>query len=247
MRSTKKVFISALMLSLSGVIYVPPGQTAEDGPTPSLPSQGAPKNLQSSLPGRSTPLGLKFPKRTASDAEQMTETGMLSDLRDTRLCLTQLKQQAVNLFQEATRTVITESIEPLETTPNTVNAQMLKEGETYMRARKEWLVFYINSLEPIVHLLSEDIQDVDTNDRKGWPEIEQRVNPLWSKWREDIAEINRAVDQVQEHIEDDSNNLTIAKAAITIFERADHLEAIRYKVALIFREEFRKQKKAAKK
>jgi hypothetical protein len=247
MQSTKKVFISALMLSLSGVVSVPVGQAAENGAMQSLPAQGTAPKLQLSLPRRTTPLGMQFPRRTASDAEQLTEVGMLTDLRDTRLCLTQLKQQAVNLFQEATRTVITESIEPLETTPDSVNAQMLKEGEKYMQPRKEWLFFYINTLEPIVHLLSEDIQDVDTNGRKSWPEIEQRVNPLWSKWQEDIAEINKAMDQVQEHIEDDSNNLTIAKAAITIFERADHLQTVRYKVALIFREEFRKQKKAAKK
>lgn len=250
MRSKQTILLIASLLVATGAALSPALQAnAADKPEGSAQisdAASATKNDKLSVPEKASEQGLRLPRRTVSDAEQMTEVGMLSDLRDTRLCMTQLKQQAVNLFQEATRTEITASVEPLETTPTSVNAQMLKEGEKYMPPRKEWLVFYINTLEPIVHLLAEDIQDVDTNGRKSSPDIESRVNPLWSKWREDVQEINKALDEIQDLVGAENNNVPLAKAAIRIYEHTEQLQKVRYKVALIFREDFKKKKEAQK-
>jgi hypothetical protein len=191
---------------------------------------------------------LHLRRRTESDAEQLKPESMLTDLRDTRLCLNELKQQAVNLFQEATRTLVTVNEPPLEHTPNTIHDNMLNEKSgKYIPPRKEWLVFYINTLEPIVHLLTEDIQDVDTNGRNVPKTIEDRINPLWKTWRADLLAINKSLDEVQGFIgEDSAPNIPLAKAAIDIWERAEELEKVRYKVAVIFREEYSKTAQAEK-
>lgn len=185
-------------------------------------------------------------KRDYSKA--LTPTEMLTELRDFRLCLTQLKQQSVNLFQEATRTMETETDTPLETTPDVVSAGMLDETKQYLPPRKEWLVFYVNTLEPIVGLLIEDVKDTDTNGQSYPKEIEDRVNPLWKSWKDDVAEINQQLDKIQELIAQDSgSNLPLAKAAIAIYNDAEKLEKSRYKAALIFKEEFTKMKSSDKK
>ncbi|MFA7335615.1 MAG: hypothetical protein WC028_02435 [Candidatus Obscuribacterales bacterium] len=190
--------------------------------------------------------GATLKKRTASDAEQMTPDCMLSDLRDTRLTLNQLKQQAVNLFLEATRTRMTVSDAPVEQSPTAISLSMFDSKAKYLAPRKEWLVLYVNTLEPIVHLLSEDINDVDTNGRSVSRVIEERINPLWNTWRDQVILINKSLDQVQgsmpvgDEEESADSNSVIAKAALDMFQRAEELEKVRYRAALILIEEYKK-------
>lgn len=190
--------------------------------------------------------GATLKKRTASDAEQMTPDCMLSDLRDTRLTLNQLKQQAVNLFLEATRTRMTVSDAPVEQSPTAISLSMFDSKAKYLAPRKEWLVLYVNTLEPIVHLLSEDINDVDTNGRSVSRVIEERINPLWNTWRDQVIAINKSLDQVQgsmpvgDEEESADSNSVIAKAALDMFQRAEELEKVRYRAALILIEEYKK-------
>ncbi|CAN5522382.1 hypothetical protein BH11CYA1_BH11CYA1_03440 [soil metagenome] len=194
---------------------------------------------------------LHLVRRTASDAEQMAPEAMLSDLRDTRLSLTQLRQQSVNLFLEVTRPRMTVNDTPLEQSPSVISASMFDANKKYLAPRKEWLVLYINTLEPIVHLLCEDINDVDTNGRKVTKAFEQRINPLWANWRENVLSINKSLDQVQGSLpvgDDDESadtNSTIAKAALDIFQRAEELEKIRYRVVLASIEEYKKEASTA--
>lgn len=195
------------------------------------------------LPASAQPTVNLIKKRDTTKA--LTPSEMLTELRDFRLCLTQLKQQSINLFQEATRTEEKAADAPLETTPNVVSASMLDEKKKYLPPRKEWLVFYVNTLEPIVGLLIEDVKDTDTNGQNYSKEISDRVDPLWKSWKVDVAEINLQLDKIQELISEDSgSNVPLAKAAIAMYNDAENLEKSRYKAALIFREEFKKMKTA---
>lgn len=190
--------------------------------------------------------GVTLKKRTVSDAEQMTPECMLSDLRDTRLSLNQLKQQAVNLFLEATRTCMTVNDAPVEQSPTAISMSMFDSKAKYLAPRKEWLVLYVNTLEPIVHLLSEDINDVDPNGRKVSKVIEERINPLWNTWRDQVIAFNKSLDQVHGSMpvgddeESADSNAVIAKAALDMFQRAEELEKVRYRAALILIEEYKK-------
>jgi hypothetical protein len=197
--------------------------------------------------GKSTKVELPFAKRTAGDIAPATADKMLNDLRDTRLSLNQLKQQAINLFLEATRIPMTVDDAPVEQSPVSISSAMLDANKKYLAPRKEWLVLYVNMLEPIVHLLCQDISDVDTNGLGVSKAIADRVNPLWKTWRADVLAINKALDQVQDSLpvgsDPDSadSNSVIAKAALEIFQRAEDLEKVRYQSALISIEEYKKE------
>ena len=191
--------------------------------------------------------GLTLKKSTNSNAKPVSAEAMLSDLRDTRLSLNQLKQQAINLFLEATRITMTVNDAPVEQSPTSISLPMLDAKKAYQAPRKEWLVLYVNTLEPIVHLLCEDIQDVDTHGHSVSKTIEERVNPLWDKWRDDVLSINKSLDEVQESLpvgadeESAGANIVIAKAALNMFQKAEELEKVRYQAALILIEEYKKE------
>jgi hypothetical protein len=189
--------------------------------------------------GRSSEHQMLLRRRTVDDKQQLLPEEMLSDLRDTRLSVGQVKQQAVNLFLEATRVVVKPGDSALHFSPTTISAEMLREKKNYMPPRKDWLVFYINTLEPIVQLLTDDIHDVDTNGRAVPPNIEAKINPLWKSWQSDVRAINKSLDELQELIGPDSGtNIPIAKTALAIYDKAVELEKVRYNAYELMSKEY---------
>lgn len=189
--------------------------------------------------GRSSEHQMLLRRRTVDDKQQLLPEEMLSDLRDTRLSVGQVKQQAVNLFLEATRVVVKPGDPALHFSPTTISAEMLREKKNYMPPRKDWLVFYINTLEPIVQLLTDDIHDVDTNGRAVPPNIEAKINPLWKSWQSDVRAINKSLDELQELIGPDSGtNIPIAKTALAIYDKAVELEKVRYNAYELMSKEY---------
>jgi len=182
---------------------------------------------------------LQFHRRTIDDAVQLTPEEMLSDLRDVSLSLGQAKQQSVNLFLEATRKRLTPTDRPILHSPTSISESMLSKNDKYAAPRKEWLVFYVNTLEPIIHLMTDDIYDVDTNERKVSRAIEEKINPLWSSWKKDVKSMRESLDKIQELIApDEGTNLAIAKEAIHIYTKADQIEKKRYRVYELFRDSY---------
>jgi hypothetical protein len=189
--------------------------------------------------GRTTDHQMILRRRTVDDKQQLMPEEMLSDLRDTRLSVGQVKQQALNLFLEATRVVVKPGDPALHFSPATINAEMLNEKKTYMPPRKDWLIFYMNTLEPIIQLLTDDINDVDTNGRAVPPNIEAKINPLWKTWQADVRAINRSLDEMQELIGPDTGtNIPLAKTALVIYNKAIELEKIRYNVYELMSKEY---------
>ncbi|MCC7528517.1 MAG: hypothetical protein IT342_08345 [Candidatus Melainabacteria bacterium] len=178
-------------------------------------------------------------RRTSDDKQQLLPDEMLSDLRDTRLSIGQVKQQAVNLFLEATRAVVRPGESALHFSPTSISQEMLNEKKTYLAPRKDWLIFYINTLEPIIQLLTDDINDVDTNGRSVPPNIEAKINPLWKTWQADVRAINKSLDQLQELIGPDSGtNIPLAKTALAIYNKAVELEKVRYNAYELMSKEY---------
>lgn len=172
---------------------------------------------------------------------------LLTDLRDSRLSVEQVKQQSVNLFMEATRTVVSVGDKPLLENPRVLTAGMVQPSKTYLPPRKDWLVFYVNTLEPIIHLLNEDMKETERNGLQMPEPLSKKITPLWKVWREDVLAIDKAMDDLQELIgPDKGTNIGIAKDALTIFERATHMEKIRYQAAQICQTELTKMKAKTK-
>lgn len=186
----------------------------------------------------SLPVPAASPNRSTED--------VLSDLRDVRLCLAQVKQQSVNVFMEATRTRVASAEPALEHNPDLIDEKMIATDANYLPPRKEWLVFYVNTLEPTIHLLSEDLKDVDANHDRYPPEFSEVLRPLWAPWKEDVVSINQSLDQLQALIgQEKDTNIPLAKLALSIFGKVSDLEKIRYKAALAVREVVKKNKTKA--
>ena len=176
-------------------------------------------------------------------AVKETTEDVLSDLRDVRLCLSQVKQQAVNIFMEATRTVMTPTEPALERTPEEINKKMLNPKANYMPPRKEWLIFYVNTLEPTIHLLAEDLKDADASHDRYPSEFSSVLRPLWKPWHNDILSINKSLDEMQEIIGNDKgNNVPLANIALDIYSKISDLEKVRYKAATAVRAVVTKKK-----
>lgn len=196
---------------------------AEDASTPAKQSESG--QLKAAFP----------PGKTKLSMEEL-----LIDLRDTRLSLLQIKQQAVNLFMEATRTAAITLETPKEHTPQELSAEMLDSKAAYLAPRKEWLVFYLNTLEPVIHLLTVDLKEVEENGLNVSADIESKLTPLWKPWQEDVDAINKLVDELQSLIAPESGtNLALAKAALSIYQRANNMESIRFQAAKLCRDELK--------
>lgn len=188
---------------------------------------------------RSTDHKITLHRRTVDDKEQLKPEAMLSDLRDTRLSVGQVKQQAINLFLEATRTVIKPGSQALHVSPTSISAAMYSEKAKYLEPRKDWLIYYMNTLEPIIQLLTDDIHDVDTNARVVPANIEAKINPIWKTWKDDIISINKSLDEMQELIGQNSGtNVPLAKTALSIYQRAQNIEKMRYRAFELLSQEY---------
>ncbi|HNB17505.1 MAG TPA: hypothetical protein PLC15_19130 [Candidatus Obscuribacter sp.] len=170
----------------------------------------------------------------------------LSDLRDTRLTLGQIKQQAVNLFLEATRPEVSRDARLIEHSPLAITPSMYISAKKYQEPRKEWLVFYINTLEPILQLLNEDLKDAEENGLRLPDGLDKKITPLWKPWKQEVLGIDKAMDDLQEQIGQANNNAALAKTALTIFNQVSKLEKIRYQAAQICFSEIARSKSVGK-
>lgn len=192
--------------------------------------------------------GLKLNRRTPDDKKQLHPDEMLSDLRDLRLSLGQVKQQAVNLFLESTRKVIPVTDPVVPSSPTAIDSTMFHPETHYLPPRKEWLVFYVNTLEPIIQMLMDDIHDVDTNGRNYPASLEAQTDPLWKSWKSEVEHMRTSLDKVQELIEPESGtNKALSDAAVALFDRAGVLEQTRIKVYEILQKHYLAEAKNDKK
>ncbi len=217
----RSILLSALAVAAIGIQFLPAAYSAEPGVKPvDLPKAN--------------------PKQTTED--------VLSDLRDARLCLSQVKQQAVNVFMEATRTVMTPADPALEHTPEEINAKMINPKARFLPPRKEWLVFYVNTLEPTIHLLTEDLKDVDANHDRYPTEFAGVLRPLWKPWKADVLSINKSLDQMQELLgQEEGSNVQLANVALDIYTKVSDLEKVRFKAARAARAVVSKKTQSKKK
>lgn len=172
------------------------------------------------------------------DRSDYSADEILTSLRDTRLSLGQIKQQSINIFLEGSRTMVTLKDSQAFEIPQSLTESMIKHsGAKFLAPRKDWLVFYMNTLEPIMHLLNEDIKDIEKNGLGVPEQLGAKIQPLYKDWRQDMASINKAMDNLQELIRPDSGtNEDIAKSALAIYTHATHMEKLRDRAAVLCRE-----------
>ena len=159
---------------------------------------------------------------------QKEETVTLSELHDAGIALARIKQQAINIYVEATRKEITDPNQ-LEVCDPTSIPVADKDGAPEP-PRKNWLVYYLSSLEPIIQLLNNDADEVKGEGRLlvVRPGPKGEWSPLWVDWANHVKSMNDHLTTMTSYFEEaQKNDKAIATEAVAIFDEANSLEKIR--------------------
>lgn len=175
--------------------------------------------------------------KTGLTSAQLKQSS-LADLRDVGLCVLQIKQQAKNIFLEATRKAVDFSSTAELEDPYDISPGQLKSDEKYLETRPEWLTFYVGTMEPIIHLFKEDVKDVQTGMEhilvpKG---TRAEFEKLYADYESAVAQLNEHLSIIYDDIHQPKNNLVIAKEAMKMYELAERLEKQRMAAFKLFKE-----------
>lgn len=174
---------------------------------------------------------------TCAYADKMTdakETGeyvvTMGDIRDVGLCLKQIQQQAVFIFLEATRKELPINSPGRIIEPKTLTTEGLDFKEEYLPARREWLVFFIGSMEPLIRLMGNDVKDVENGlYAVSVPNISKaQFDRRWKEWSDTVTNLNMALDKINDSLANETgNNQLVATQAVAIYKDAQKLEHLR--------------------
>lgn len=175
------------------------------------------------------------PEASASPAYNVsqgesTQELTLGDLRDAGLALERIRQQAINVYVEARRKPVSPNAQPQLSDPREIP---IKESGTHLPPRREWLVFYMGTMEPIIHLLEKDVEDIKSGVHKlVVPErVKSDFNPQWEEWTACVEDMNHHLTTLLELFDDaGTKGDAIAKEAVAIYDATKRLEHVRRQV-----------------
>jgi hypothetical protein len=169
---------------------------------------------------------------TTGDAQPLQELS-LNDIQDAGVLLNHIKRQAINLYEEASRTPVRLDASPdipeINTIPTTTHPGIL------LPPRREWLMFYLGTMEPVIRQLDQHVKDIQSGvKRVVIPEpLRASLDPLWDAWAKDIEKLNHHLDELVPLFEDaPNNNLAIQKTAVAVFDDIQETEKLRRQIFL---------------
>ncbi|MBX9770481.1 MAG: hypothetical protein K2X29_03880 [Candidatus Obscuribacterales bacterium] len=171
----------------------------------------------------------------------------MGDIRDVGLCLKQIKQQAVFIYLEATRKELPVNSPGKIVEPKALSVEGINFKDDYLPARREWLVFFIGSMEPIIRLMGNDVKDVQNGMYAlSVPNIsKEQFDKRWKEWTSTVTELNVALDKINDSLSSESgNNEVVASQAVVIFNGAKKLENLRMLVHHLMQEHHHLRKTA---
>ena len=182
--------------------------------------------------------GRTIPSSFVNNKSDKSDLLTLNFLRDTGLSLQQIKQQAINIYLEVTR----EDVQPEDkfalTYPKSISDKGLFKSSCYLAPRIEWLYFYVGTMEPIIHLFTNDVDNTKSGVAKTLvPKVAKAsMSPLWQEWAAGIKSLNGHLTAIYKLADEDtSNNVDIARHAVSMYRIATNLEKTREKGVTIMR------------
>lgn len=156
----------------------------------------------------------------------------VDDINDVAFALQRIRQQAINIYVEATRKKqapeISAQLPNLSSVPN----DLPKDSHGLLPFRRPWLVYFITTLEPLVHLLKEDLKEIESGTKTSDLPEETRtlLDPLIKDWSQGVGKLDSFLTHIAELVQDaDKNNLQLAKTAFDIDKEVVRLEQLRDK------------------
>ncbi len=196
---------------------VVPTQAATAPATPTAKPSTSPVTEQGTTPGATS----------VSKMEELT----LEDMRDVGMALQLIRQDCINVYSESVRSRVALTDGPEIRQPDSIpidtsHLQLLP-------ARREYLVYYLASMEPAIRLLAHEMSDAQTG-VKTWiiPEtIKKNIDPLWESWQKLVAQLNKHLDMLVPLFDDaEHNNVQVSKVAVDMFNDVGVLEELRRSV-----------------
>lgn len=168
----------------------------------------------------------------SNDKLQNLQELTLNDLQDVGIQLRQIKQQAILIYEEASRTPV-----PLTASPDVPEFHTIpithQPHAKLLPARQEWLVFFLATMEPVIRQMRKDAKDIEQGaETLVLPAAsEKKLEPLWEGWLKNVQLMNSHLDQLVPLFDDaPHNNSRIQEVAVSIFDDVKRLEAIRKEV-----------------
>lgn len=168
---------------------------------------------------------------TQGRSERAMQILTLDDIRDVGLALYVVKQQVLNIYAEATR-----NSEETQASPEIVVHSAIPINTKHLKIlplRREWLVVYLASMEPVVRLLGKEVTEAQTGVKAlVIPEsVHKEIAPLWQAWSHGITKMNEHLDELTPLLDDaPNNNSKIAQVAVSMHEDVESLERVRRKI-----------------
>ena len=174
-------------------------------------------------------LTLLQPGESSNNASNLT----LTVLRDTGLSLNQIRQQAINIYSEATRKACSRSTKSDLLYPTSISEKEISKvkGE-YLEPRTQWLVYYEGTVEPVISLFVQDVRDT----REGATKLlvpedtKKEMIQLYQDWSADLEGINKELTDISSLIDAGKpENVALAEHAVKMFKLTEDLEKTRQK------------------
>lgn len=175
---------------------------------------------------------------TISQKEEVT----LTDLRDLGLIIMQIKQQAENIYMEATRKPVNISATPEIEDVKIITTEPMKARGKYLPTRPEWMTFYVGTMEPIIHLFQVNVgSSKDPNAKKKAcikvpRSTRAKFEKLLDTYDRGVEEMNRHLSTIYDNISEKDNNITIARAAVDLYKTAERIETARVSAFKLIKE-----------
>jgi len=178
------------------------------------------------------------PASLTGNNEDKSNILTLNLLRDSGLSLQQIKQQAINIYLEATRTDVRPEDKTSLVYPKSISDKGLLKTSSYLPPRADWLYFYVGTMEPVIHLFAADVSDTRAGITRVWvPKvIKAEISPLWQEWAKGIQDLNDHLSVIYQLAnEDKPDNIAIGKHAVAMYNIGIDLENTRQKAVGIIR------------
>jgi hypothetical protein len=159
----------------------------------------------------------------------------LEDLHDAGFVLKLIGQQAVAIHAEATRlkTAPPGSVESL----SAISDQPLRSDPEYKPLRKAWIVFFIGTMEPLVHLLDDALKDALSGayEMKVPAEKKASLDHMMKDISGSVGEINKHLNKCADVLNNaDVSNTLIAREAAAIASETLKAEQVRAQEVKLF-------------
>jgi hypothetical protein len=164
----------------------------------------------------------------------------LTDLYDAGLALARIQQQAIDIYVDTTRTPIKGINIPEIAIPTTIPVSVSHTDLEFLPPRRDWLVYSVASMEPLIRFLSDDVTDAKAQTKEAMVVDfrKSKLEPCWGAWATHVKSLNDHLTEMLSLFEEaPKNRESIAAQSVAIFEEVDQLEKIRKSACQIIAED----------